>query len=169
MAVDFFFYGTLRDTGVRRIVFGPGAFAEAAEPASLEGYRCALVERGRFPAIVEQRDATVQGVLVRGVSLDAAARVSYFEDDGSYYDVALKSLRVAGSRSADAWVYTAGAVLPVEAGIWRFEAWQQHWRPEFLATARAAMTAATPAELRRYRRAWRGRLSPAPGTRSPSS
>lgn len=169
MAIDFFFYGTLRDAGVRRIVFGPGVPVGAAEPATLEGYRCAPVERGRFPAVVAQRGAETPGVLVCGVSLDAAARVSYFEDDGSYYRVARKSLNLAGGRGAAAWVFIATAALPLEAGQWSFEAWRQDWRPEFLATARAAMEAAAPAELGRYRRAWLGRLSPAPGTRSPCS
>ena len=167
MAVDFFFYGTLRDAGVRRIVFGPGESAGAAEPARLEGYRCAPVERGRFPAIVAQQGAATPGVLVRRVSLDAAARVSYFEDEGSYYSVDRKPLGVAGRRSAAAWVYIATAALPVEAGTWRFEIWRQRWQTEFLKSAEAAMTRADPAELSRYRRVWLGRLSPAPGPRSP--
>ena len=162
MAVDFFFYGTLRDAGVRRIVLGPDESAEPAEPATLGGYRCAPVERGRFPAAVAQPGATTPGVLVRGVSLDAAARVSFFEDDGSLYSVALKPLGVAGAGSAAAWVYIATAALPVEAGTWRFEAWQRHWKPGFLANVGAAMAAAAPAELNRYRRVWLGRLSRAP-------
>ena len=158
MTVDFFFYGTLRDAGVRRTVFGPGESAEAAEPATLEGYRCAPVERGRYPAIVAQQDAATPGVLVRAVSLDAAARVSFFEDDGAYYSVALKPLAGAGRR-ASAWVFIATAALRVEAGTWRFEAWQQTWRPAFLKTAAAAMARAGPAELNRYRRVWLRRLS----------
>ena len=162
MAVDFFFYGTLRDARVRQIVLGPDDSAEPAEPATLEGYRCAPVERGRFPAAVAQPGAITPGVLVREVSLDAAARVSFFEDDGSLYSVALKPLGVAGARSAAAWVYIATAALPVEAGTWRFEAWQRHWKPDFLANAGAAMAAAAPAELNRYRRVWLRRLSRAP-------
>ena len=169
MAVDFFFYGTLRDAGVRQIVFGPDDPAGAAEPATLEGYRCAPVERGRFPAAVAQPGAVTPGVLVRGVSLDAAARVSFFEDDGSLYSVALKPLGVAGARSAAAWVCIAGAALSVEAGTWRFEDWQRHWKPGFLGDARAAMAAAAPADLRRYRRVWLGRLSRAPEARTPCS
>ncbi len=162
MAVDFFFYGTLRDAEVRQIVFGPDDSAGAAEPATLEGYRCAPVERGRFPAAVARPGAVTPGVLVRGVSLDAAARVSFFEDDGSLYSVALKPLGVADARSAAAWVCIAGAALPVEAGTWRFDAWQRHWKPGFLTAAAAAMAAAAPADLRRYRRVWLGRLSRAP-------
>ena len=162
MAVDFFFYGTLRDARVRQIVLGPDDSTEPAEPATLEGYRCAPVERGRFPAAVAQPGAITPGVLVREVSLDAAARVSFFEDDGSLYSVALKPLGVAGARSAAAWVYIATAALPVEAGTWRFEAWQRHWKPGFLANAGAAMAAAAPAELNRYRRVWLRRLSRAP-------
>ena len=157
--VDFFFYGTLRDAGIRRIVLGAEALSLSAVPATLEGYRCAPVERGRFPGIVAERGAAAPGVLVHGVSLDAAARTSFFESEGSLYEVARKPLAVAGGREAEAWVYVAAAVLPVEAGEWRFEEWRRRWRPALLGDARAAMARATPAELGRYRRVWSGRLS----------
>ena len=177
MAIDFFFYGTLRDAGVRRIVFGPGGSAGAAAPATLENYRCAPVERGRFPAVVAQQGADTPGVLVRGVSLNAAARVSFFEDDGDWYRAALKPLTLAGGRNAAAWVYIATAALPLEAGQWSFETWQRHRRREFLSAARAAMAAAAPAEIGRYRRVWLDRIgsgigpgiSPGPEPRSPCS
>ena len=159
MAVDFFFYGTLRDAGVRQIVFGRDVSAEAAEPATLEGYRCAPVERGRFPAIVAQHGAATPGVLAPGVSLDAAARVSYFEDEGASYSVARKPLGVADERSAAAWVFIATAALPVEAGTWRFEVWERRWRTEFLRNAKAAMARAASAELNRRRQVWIKRLS----------
>lgn len=157
--VDFFFYGTLRDAGIRRIVLGAEALSLSAVPATLEGYRCAPVERGRFPGIVAEPGAAAPGVLVQGVSLDAAARTSFFESEGSLYDIARTPLAVAGGRDADAWVYVAAAVLPVEAGEWRFEDWRRRWRPGLLGDARAAMARATPAELGRYRLAWSDRLS----------
>ena len=159
MPVDFFFYGTLRDSEVRRIVLGPGADALAAEPAVLQGYRCAPVEGGRFPGIVAEEGAVAAGVLVRGASLDAAARTSFFENEGFLYEVARKPLAAAGGRDAEAWVYVAAAVLPVEAGEWRFEEWRRRWRPAILGDARMAMAGATPAELGRYRRVWSCRLS----------
>lgn len=159
MPVDFFFYGTLRDPEVRRTVLGPGADTLAAEPAVLEGYRCAPAEGGRFPGIVAEEGAATPGVLVHGVSLDAAARTSFFENEGFLYEVARKPLAVAGGRDAEAWVYVAAAVLPVEAGEWRFEEWRRRWRPALLGDARTAMAGATPAELGRYRRVWSCRLS----------
>lgn len=162
VAVDFFFYGTLRDAGVRQIVFGRNESAEAAEAATLEGYRCVPVERGRFPAIVPQRGAATPGVLVPGISLDGAARVSYFEDEGAFYDVARKPLDLAGGRSAAAWVFIATAALPVEAGVWRFEVWERRCRPGFLQNAKAAMARAAPAELNRRRQDWIERLSRPP-------
>ncbi len=161
--VDFFFYGTLRDAGIRRIVLGAEALSLSVVPATLEGYRCAPVERGRFPGIVAERGAAapgvlVRGVLVRGVSLDAAARTGFFESEGSLYDIAREPLAAAGGRDAEAWVYVAAAALPVEAGEWRFEEWRRRWRPAVLGDARAAMARATPAELGRYRRVWSDRL-----------
>ena len=159
MAVDFFFYGTLRDGEVQRIVFGPGALPPSAEPATLEGYRCAPVERGRFPAIRAERGATTHGVLLRSASLDAAARVSYFEGDGTDYEIVRRPVAIVGGTQRRAWIFLPTAALPVESGEWRFEFWQRQWRPAFLMNARAAMARPVPAELNRYRRIWLGRLS----------
>ena len=128
MTVDFFFYGTLRDAEVRRIVLGPGGFSLTAEPAMLEGYRCAPVERGRFPGIVPDAEAATPGVLLRRASLDAAARTSYFESDGADYEIALKPVVLDGGRRAEAWICIPTAALPVEAGEWRFEAWKLQCR-----------------------------------------
>lgn len=161
MTIDFFFYGTLRDAEVRRIVLGPGAHSLAAEPATLEGYRCAPVERGRFPAIVAEAGSVTLGAFVRHASLDAAARASRFEGDGADYDCVRKPVAVGG-KQCTAWVYIPTAALPVENGAWRFEAWQRQWRPAFLRNAKAAMARAGPAELKRYRRLWLSRLSRAP-------
>ena len=159
MPVDFFFYGTLRDAEVRRIVLGPGAVTLAAEPAVLEGYRCAPAEGGRFPGIVAEEGAVAAGVLVRGVPLDAAARISYFEGDGADYDIVPKMVGLGGGRQARAWVCLPANSLPVEAGQWRFDDWRRRWRSAFLENVRAAMARAAPAEYGRYRRAWLGRLS----------
>lgn len=159
MAVDFFFYGTLRDAEVRRIVLGPGAATPVAEPAVLEGYRCAPAEGGRFPGIVAEDGAVASGVLVRRASLDAAARTSYFEGDGADYDIVPRTVGLGGGQQALAWVCIPAASLPVEPGRWRFDDWRRRWRSAFLENARVAMAQATPAELGRYRLVWLGRLS----------
>ncbi len=162
MTIDFFFYGTLRDAEVRRIVFGPAALSPIAIPATLAGYRCAPVERGRFPAIVAEEGSVTEGVLVREAPLDAAVRTSYFEGDGIDYDIVRKPVAVDDGKRAAAWVCIPTSALPVEPGKWRFEAWQRDWRPAFLRNAKVAMAEAAPAELSRYRRAWLSRLSRAP-------
>jgi len=154
---------------VRRIVLGPAALSLVATPAMLAGYRCAPVERGRFPAIVAEEGSVTQGVLVREAPLEAAVRTSYFEGDGADYDIVRKSVAVGDGMRAGAWVCVAASGLQVEAGEWCFETWQRQWRPAFLRNARAAMAGAVPAELGRYRRIWLGRLSRAPGFRSPGS
>ena len=159
MPVDFFFYGTLRDAEVRRIVLGPGAVTLVAEPAVLDGYRCAPAEGGRFPGIVAEEGAAAAGVLVRGASLDAAARTSCFEGDGTDYDIVPRTVGLGGGRQARAWVCLPTTLLSVESGQWRFDDWQRRWRPAFLESVRAAMARATPAELSRYRLAWLDRLS----------
>ena len=159
MPIDFFFYGTLRDAEVRRIVLGPSAPAPVAGPAILEGYRCAPAGGGRFPGIVAEEGAVATGALICRATLDAAARISYFEGDGADYDIVPMTVGFGGGRLVRAWVCIPAASLPVESGRWRFGDWQRRWRPAFLEDARAAMAQAPPAELGRYSSVWLDRLS----------
>jgi len=168
MKIDFFFYGTLRDPEVRRIVLGPGATGLSLETARLPGFRCGPIEDGRFPGIVAEEGAEAVGVLARRVSLEAAARTSYFEGDGFHYDIALKDIRLEGGPGA-AWVYIPTDALPVEGGKWVIDEWAARWRGEFLASSRETMSKAPADRINRHRLAWVDRLSRSPKSLPPGS
>ena len=94
-ALDFFFYGTLRDADVRHVVIGQSADLRLTEGV-LPGYRCAPVEAGRFPAVQNDAGYMAPGVLAEGVSLREAARLSYFEGEGYNYGIEECSIDVDG-------------------------------------------------------------------------
>jgi hypothetical protein len=154
--VDFFFYGTLRDADVRDAVMGPGA-ATTVSDAELPGFRCVPAEGGRFPGVVRAPGAAATGVLAAGVSLDVAARLSFFEGEG--YDYGVELCRVVDrERARKAWVFLPSGRLRLGAGRWDIEVWRRRFKASFVANARAAMNGYTPRRQSRYLKAWEERL-----------
>lgn len=157
-SVDFFFYGTLRDAEVRRTVLGPMARPEAVVAAELAGYRCAPVGTGAFPALVVERKARAEGLLVTGVDLTSAARVSLFEDEGYDYRVQRVSVTDRDEAEREAWAFLPTARLPVQNGVWDIDEWSRRHKAAFLANARRAMSQIGGQLIERSRRDWIGRI-----------
>lgn len=159
MTFDLFFYGTLRDPAVRRIVLGLEIEPGRIEPATLQGYRCAPVENGRYPGLIRSAEDTAPGMLVRDVSLEAAVRTSFFEGEVAAYTVAAVTVRLASGQGVSAWVYLPTASLALGTGTWSIEAWQQTYRADFIRDAETHMDQATAQALDVYREGWLNRLS----------
>ncbi len=157
--VDFFFYGTLRDAEVRRAVLGPTAEPLTVVPARLAGYRCAPVADGRFPVIIPEAGASAVGVVVAGVGLVAAARTSYFEDEGYDYGVTVVAVESAAGGVRPAWAFLSTGRLTPGPGRWSIEAWRRRHRTEFVANARRAMARCRGMALDGYLADWRRRLA----------
>jgi gamma-glutamylcyclotransferase (GGCT)/AIG2-like uncharacterized protein YtfP len=155
--VDFFFYGTLRDAEVRRVVFGLGARHGASVAARLHGYRAVPGPLGRYPILIVDAESTADGLLLPGVELAAAARVSYFETDGYEYVPGLVEIDTADGRRP-AWVYLAGPEARPEAGRWSFDEWKRQHRAAFLRNAHAAMQSCSGQAVATYRKDWVKRL-----------
>lgn len=166
-AIDLFFYGTLRDAEVRRAVLGPGADGLAVQPALIRGYRCAPVDGGRYPVLVADPSCRTEGVLVAGVGLEAAARTSFFEDEGYDYGVGRVAVETAAGASCEAWAFLSAGRLAAGADRWSIEAWQRRHRTAFIANARRAMTQCRGTALDRYREGWRARADGATGRQAP--
>lgn len=160
-SVDFFFYGTLRDEEVRRAVLGPAAKAPVITEGRVAGYRCAPVDAGAFPALVAEAGAEAEGILVQGVDLTAAARISLFEGEGYDYQPAPIPV-VCEADELPGWVYLPTGRLAVRAGIWKIEEWRARHKTAFLANARRAMASIDARTLERYRIEWFKRIT-APG------
>jgi hypothetical protein len=157
--VDLFFYGTLRDSDVRRAVLGAGADGLDLIPARIWGYRCAPVAGGRYPILVPEPAARSDGVLITGVGLEAAARTSFFEDEGYDYRVSRIEVEPTAGPPRAAWAFLSSGRLTPAAGRWAIEAWRRRHRAAFVANARRAMAQCRGAVLERYWEGWLARLA----------
>lgn len=156
---DFFFYGTLCDADVRKVVFDR---AVEAVPAVLADHEAVPVARGRYPMLAFQRGCRASGVLCRGLSLTEAARLSFYEHEGRDYGV--RRFRVnADGASHEAWVYVPLAALRRGMGRWDLAEWQRFAKRDFLARVIRAMRNVEAKELEPFVALWRGRAAPVRG------
>ncbi|MCZ4354032.1 NUDIX domain-containing protein [Roseovarius aestuarii] len=120
-----FFYGTLRDAALMRVVLGTDdvPLLEAVLP----GYGVYWAEGQIFPTIEPQADAVATGVLLADLSPEQVARLDFYEG-GFGYD-----LREVQVTAADA-TYSALVYFP-RPGLWRrgapfdLAAWQAECGP----------------------------------------
>jgi hypothetical protein len=150
---DFFFYGTLCDADVRKVVFGR---AVEAAPATLADHEAVPVARGRFPMLTFQRGHTATGVLCRGLSLMEAARLGFYEHEGRDYGVRRLAVKHADA-AHQAWVYVPLGTLRRGMGRWDFAEWQRFAKRDFLDRAMRAMRRVEAKDLERFVDLWRGR------------
>jgi hypothetical protein len=153
---DFFFYGTLCDSDVRKAVFGR---AVAAAPATLDHHEAVPVERGRFPMLLFQRGRSASGVLCRGLSLAEAARLGFYEHEGRDYGVRRLPVLPAEGPPHDAWVYVPLATLRRGMGRWDLAEWQRFAKRDFLTRVTRAMRKVEAKELEPFLELWRGRAA----------
>jgi nudix-type nucleoside diphosphatase (YffH/AdpP family) len=112
-----FFYGTLRDAGLRRIVLGADL---PARPAALPGHRAVAVAGGAWPALATAEGAVAEGLIV-DLAPSARARLDYYESLFGY---------VAGPARADdgtpvlLWRQDSGEE-PAGGPEWSLAAWQE--------------------------------------------
>jgi len=127
----FFFYGTLIDADVRRLVMGRHAPA-AVEEATLRGWRRVPLADVTYPAALPDPAGTIAGVLMRG--LNDAAREALVRYEGEEYDLVQTEVTTGRGKTVGAWTFVvrSGSVKPV-AGEWDIETWQRRHKRRFLA------------------------------------
>jgi len=124
----FFFYGTLIDADVRRVVLGDEG---KVEPAILRGWRVASLRGTRYATIVPDRKQAVGGVLIRGISRPIARRLTRYE--GDEYESVRLPVRLRRGRTINAQVFVARRRYRAPQG-WDFAAWKRRYKRLFLAT-----------------------------------
>ena len=127
---DLFFYGTLMDADVRRLVLGASAERLRLEPARLHGYRRMAKDRSTAPLLVPGPGMWVEGLLARGLDRTQVARLCHFE--GRNYRLAPCALRLDGRQHAAAFVFLGAARLPRARRAWRLAPWQRRHKRAFL-------------------------------------
>jgi len=156
---DFFFYGTLVDADVRTLVLGRDVPDEEVVPAVLSGFRRYTVRRQPYPAAVPVSGASVDGVVLSGVSVRDAAMLSCFE--GGDYDA--QRHRVTSSTEAgrgwDAWVYVASDRVLRGEPVWSIDDWRAHHKPDFMQIANTWLDGIRDADIAAAERVWHERLT----------
>lgn len=156
----FFFYGTLLDADVRTAVAGR---AVAAAPATLAGWRVVPVEHGRYPMVTADPARSATGLVTEPLDLAAAARLSFFEEDGYQYTCRLADVSAADVATdaavLSAWVYVPLGGMKRGAGVWDIAAWAPRFKRDFLIATRRAMARYGAAEAARFEALWRRRLA----------
>ncbi|RMF38858.1 MAG: NUDIX domain-containing protein [Alphaproteobacteria bacterium] len=137
MTLPMFFYGTLRDPDIRRIVIGPHADDLRAEPAVLRDHALFRVKDEDYPLIRPVPGGEVAGLLVHGIGADDKARIAFFECDGEYAPRRVEVETAAGPAEALLWQDETPEYLTDQP--WSFEAWQETAKPLFAEAVREFM------------------------------
>lgn len=138
----FFFYGTLLDEDVRRLVLGERAPA-GVEPAILAGWQRLILEGVAYPVIVPVADQAVDGAVARGLDAAASARLERYE--GPDYVRAAAEVRLSASGrslAVNVFVPRPGFRVIGRPG-WDLKHWQRQVKPRFLARLKPGHTAAS--------------------------
>lgn len=148
----FFFYGTLIDPDVRRIVLGDGEpGTEALEDAALAGWERRAVAGASYPIIVARAGGVVDGILARGLGAVGRRRLIAYE--GAGYDLIDVRVALTDGRLRDALVFAParrGALVP-DAAAWRYETWLRRHKNAFLREIAGSRPAARSAAMRSAR------------------
>ena len=161
----FFFYGTLCDADLRRVVTGRPI--EAA-PAALPDHEAVPAAAGRFPLVQFRRGHAAVGVLCRGVAIAEAARLSLYEGDGQDYVARLLTVLEASGASSLAWVFMPLPALRRGLGRWDLSEWQRFAKGHALRAAARAMNGIVTAAMEGAVARWRARLAEDRAARLPA-
>lgn len=122
MVPTLFFFGTLRDEDVLRIVLGSGFEHTVMQPGHLNQYRLELVQDEDFPMLVDDENGYVEGVVVSHLTESDLDRINYFED----IDYVLQPFEIqCGTVTETAHVYVATDEIQPSGIPWHYEQWSQ--------------------------------------------
>lgn len=159
--LSFFFFGSLQDDDLRKVVLGRSTAKEDIAQAILRGYRCVRLRSRIQPSIVEDPEGQVEGTLARHLDVTAAARMSHYELGA--YSIASKVVDLPEGGQETAWIFLSDPDLSVAPGDWRLETWQLRYKRRSLAVARAWMSQLGHSKLVSLETEWRQRCSTASG------
>ncbi len=130
----FFFYGTLLDPDIRRIVFPHLHRRLQLYPGELRGFRRVAARDGDYPVLVPHPSARVQGWLADGLDLPALARAAHFE--GALYQPVVRRVHDRQRRPLEAWLFLP--MNPRRQGSrqsWNLGRWQRRKKRQTLLIA----------------------------------
>jgi len=157
---DFFFYGTLVDADVRRLVLGRDVLDDTLIPADLSGFCRYAVRRRPYPAAVPQAGARIDGVIMPGVGLREAAILSCFEGADYAAQLCPVTARADNATGRHAWVFVASDRVPRADPAWSIVDWRANHKPQFIEIAQSWLDAISVIEISAAEQFWREQLDP---------
>ncbi|MCZ6863736.1 MAG: gamma-glutamylcyclotransferase [Alphaproteobacteria bacterium] len=159
--LNFFFYGTLLEPEVQRLVLQRDVPSENVVPATLVGYRRYMVLNASYPAVVRQPGAEIDGIVMIGLDALDAARLSIFEGDG--YVAANCSVKITEDESGkdrptQAWVFIASDRMPLTKADWSLKTWRVAHMGQILEIANNRLGVRGDDNVAVQERIWRARL-----------
>lgn len=131
---NLFFYGTLRHVPLLECVLGCVVDDLDIADAVLPDFAVFAAVAGPFPVLVAQPGSAVAGIMLRGLSDAAIARLNYYEG-GFEYD--LRPCPLEGGEVAD--VYLPAPGVRATQTPWELDAWAQDWAAMSVAAAEEVM------------------------------
>ncbi len=129
----YFFYGTLRDPEIARIILGRPLSGFQPTSASLKGFRAVYVAGASYPGLVSVPDdaqANVTGIVVSRLSGLDVSRLDRYE--GTDYAVQKVQVETSAGDVIDAHVYRPRAALRLTDKPWSLADWQRHDKKRFI-------------------------------------
>lgn len=128
----YFFYGTLCDADVQRLVLGYRPSPRQLRPARLPGYRRKRARGRSYPVLLRAAGGQVAGLLFRPARAGDAGRLTAYE--GPEYltrHLPVRRSRTAAASRARVFL-PAGVSLPASFDDWALPRWQRRDKAAFL-------------------------------------
>jgi hypothetical protein len=123
----FFFYGTLLDDELRRIVIGRDV---VLDEATLAGWRRRGVAGKHYPMIERDPTGSIAGAVTETLGAGEIARLRHYEGDG--YELIAAGIRDRSGAELAAEIFVPLAGSLVGAGNWSLSDWQREHRTSVL-------------------------------------
>ncbi|MEQ8664245.1 MAG: gamma-glutamylcyclotransferase family protein [Rhodospirillales bacterium] len=135
--MPYFFYGTLLDGDIQRIVLGRRLPSRQLIPAVAHGYRRVYVKGAWYPTLAEGDGGPVAGCVVHGLSAKDRAKIDWFEDDDYVLGTVEVSTTRLGRVSALAYMPPSPSVLTDTD--WTLDEWRRRFKQQYVARSKRWM------------------------------
>lgn len=154
--MHWFFFGSLLDTDVLRIVLDSPLQTLHRQTALLPGFARYRVEQETFPALAAHDESCVEGLLVGGLSEEDGRRICFFE--GDEFVLQQHYVQTQDGATHQALVFRATELITLSSEPWHLNHWQQQHKPLYLQMTREWMQAYGTADYQELNLRWRQAL-----------
>ncbi len=147
-----FFFGSLMDRDVAKLVLGRVIEPRLQQPGILHGYERLLVAEESYPALAPRPGGKVTGVVAEGISDTDMDRMLFFESDE--FVPAACDIELTSGEYVSAQTFLAREVLEYTDQPWNFDHWRRRDKDEYLVLVRDWMLEYGKREAHQLEAAW---------------